>query len=256
MKMLPNPLMKLNLEPIVKINNFFLIVFLCATFLPNISSAATLQEAKTAIDQKNFSLAREIYETLAEKGDAKAQYNLGLMYASGDGVPYDAGIAASWFKKSAAQGYREAQYTLAVMTFNKELDALDYMQAIKWYQAAAEQGHLKSQENLGILFYRGDTIEQDINSSIYWFQLAANQNSSEAQQFLAYIYSNGAVPEDLTKAGMWMMLSAENPDTRHLNKRKNLLKFLMSKMTAEQITLARELTKKCVAQQFKDCQAL
>jgi uncharacterized protein len=229
---------------------------LFAILAANVSNAATLQEAKIAIDQKNFVLAREIYESLAEKNDVKAQYNLGLMYASGDGVAYDATKAASYFKMAADQGYREAQYTLAVMIFNKELENLDYLQAIQWYQAAAKQGHLKSQENLGILFYRGDAIDQDINSSLYWFQLAANQNSSEAQQYLAYIYSNGAVPEDLVKAGMWMMLSAENPDPRHQNKRANLLKFITSKMTAEQITQARQLAKKCVEQQFKDCQAL
>ena len=233
----------------------FALIF-TSTFLTSLAHGTSLQEAKIAIEAKNYKKAYEIYQALADEGDAKAQYNLGLMYASGDGVKYDANQAASWYKKSADQGYKEAQYALAVMIFNKELETLDYTQAVKWYQAAAAQGHIKSQENLGMLFYRGDAIEQDINSSIYWFQLAANQNSSEAQQYLAYIYSNGAVPEDLVKAGMWMMLSAENPDTRHLNKRKNLLKFLMSKMTPEQITLARELTKKCVVQQFKDCQAL
>jgi TPR repeat protein len=237
-------------------NKIIFCIALFALLNTTISQAATLQEAKVAIDQKNFTRAREIYESLAEKGDVKAQYNLGLMYASGDGVAYDAAKAASYFKKAAEQGYPDAQYTLAVMTFNKELENLDYMQAIQWYQAAAKQGHLKSQENLGILFYRGDAIEQDLNSSIYWFQLAANQNSSEAQQYLAYIYSNGAVPEDLVKAGMWMTLSAENPDPRHQKKRTNLLKFLTSKMSAEQIAQAQLLAKKCVAQQYKDCQAL
>ncbi len=224
--------------------------------LVNLAHGTSLQEAKSAIEAKNYKKAYEIYQSLAQEGDAKAQYNLGLMYASGDGVKYDLAQAANWYKKSADLGYKEAQYALAVMIFNKEIETLDYTQAIKWYQAAATQGHLKSQENLGILFYRGDAIEQDINSSIYWFQLAANQNSSEAQQYLAYIYSNGAVPEDLVKAGMWMTLSAENPDTRHLNKRKNLLKFLTSKMSAAQITQAQELAKKCVAQEYKDCQAL
>lgn len=233
----------------------FALIFI-STFSISLAHGTSLQEAKSVIEAKDYKKAYEIYQALAQGGDAKAQYNLGLMYASGDGVKYDANQAASWYRKSADQGYREAQYALAVMIFNKELEPLDYTQAIKWYQAAAAQGHIKSQENLGMLFYRGDTIEQDINSSIYWFQLAANQNSSEAQQYLAYIYSNGAVKEDLAKAGMWMTLSAENPDTRHLNKRKNLLKFLTSKMTPEQITQARELAKKCIAQQFKDCQAL
>ena len=240
----------------MNIKKLCITLILTTTFITNIVHAGSLQEAKNAIDQKNYKLAREIYEVLAQEGDAKAQYNLGLMYASGDGVSYDAAQAASWYKKSASQGYREAQYALAVMTFNKELEDLDYTQAIKWYQAAAAQGHVRSQENLGMLFYRGDAIEQDINSSIYWFQLAANQNSSEAQQYLAYIYSNGAIPEDIVKAGMWMMLSADNPDSRHKNKRTNLLKFLSSKMTTEQISQARQLANKCVEQQFKNCQAL
>ena len=224
--------------------------------LSSYSYAATLLEAKTAIDQKNYALAKEIYQSLAQQGDAKAQYNLGLMYASGDGVIYDANQAAYWYQQSSKQGYREAQYALAVMTFNKELESLDYTQAIAWYQAAAKQGHVKSQENLGILFYRGDVIDQDIQSAIHWFQSAANQNSSEAQQYLAYIYSSSLVPEDLIKAGMWMLLSADNPDPRHKNKRTKMLSFLSAKMTPVQTEQAKQLAKKCTEQQFKDCHML
>ena len=44
----------------------------------------------------------------AEQGNANAQYNLGVMYANGDGVTKDAVKAVEWYQKAAAQGYADA----------------------------------------------------------------------------------------------------------------------------------------------------
>jgi TPR repeat protein len=40
----------------------------------------------------------------AEQGNAKAQTNLGVMYANGQGVPQDYVLAHMWFNLAAAQG--------------------------------------------------------------------------------------------------------------------------------------------------------
>ena len=48
----------------------------------------------------------------ARQGDAEAQYNLGVCYEYGKGVPQDDAQAAEWFKKAAEQGYAEAQCQL------------------------------------------------------------------------------------------------------------------------------------------------
>ena len=40
----------------------------------------------------------------AEAGSAQAQYNLGLMYDNGEGVPEDDGEAVKWYRKAAEQG--------------------------------------------------------------------------------------------------------------------------------------------------------
>lgn len=48
----------------------------------------------------------------AEQGNPEAQYNLGVMYAKGQGVPKDGGQALFWFRKAAEQDYAEAQYLL------------------------------------------------------------------------------------------------------------------------------------------------
>ncbi len=61
------------------------------------------------IDQKQ---AVHWYSKAAKQGDADAQYNLGIMYARGEGVALDNKRALFWFKKSAAQGHVGAQGVL------------------------------------------------------------------------------------------------------------------------------------------------
>ena len=48
------------------------------------------------------------YLAAAEKGDAKAQWNVGLMDLAGLGVPQDLVAAEQWIEKAAAQGYADA----------------------------------------------------------------------------------------------------------------------------------------------------
>ena len=48
------------------------------------------------MNMKNLTLT--ICLTLAEQGDARAQHNLGLMYANGQGVPQDNVYAYMWVK--------------------------------------------------------------------------------------------------------------------------------------------------------------
>ena len=51
----------------------------------------------------------EEVRALAEQEDVITQYNLGVMYANGEGVPEDDVLAYMWFNVAAAQGYEGAQ---------------------------------------------------------------------------------------------------------------------------------------------------
>ena len=53
-------------------------------------------------------------KALADTGDVSAQYNLGVMYDLGQGVPEDSVEAVKWYTKAANQGYAEAQYKMGV----------------------------------------------------------------------------------------------------------------------------------------------
>jgi uncharacterized protein len=70
----------------------------------------------------------------AEQGDALAQYNLGRMYETGEGVPKDYKEAAKWCCKSAEQGNADAQYTLGWMFENGEGVPEDRKESVKWYR--------------------------------------------------------------------------------------------------------------------------
>lgn len=49
----------------------------------------------------------------AERGDAEAQFRLGLRYSEGDGVTRDSGRALHWLRLAADQGFEAARFLLA-----------------------------------------------------------------------------------------------------------------------------------------------
>ncbi|MBR0222370.1 MAG: ankyrin repeat domain-containing protein [Synergistaceae bacterium] len=53
------------------------------------------------------------FKKSAEQGDAEAQYNLGMMYANGNGVAEDQWEAVVWLRKAAKQGHKAARNELA-----------------------------------------------------------------------------------------------------------------------------------------------
>jgi len=57
---------------------------------------------------QDYKQAVKWYTKAAEQGDADAQYNLGLMYANGQGVPQDNVYAHMWSNLGAANGIEAA----------------------------------------------------------------------------------------------------------------------------------------------------
>jgi uncharacterized protein len=88
---------------------------------------------------KNAVKAIEWYQKAAEQGDVSAQFKLGVMYRSGEGMPKNAVKAAEWFKKAAAQGDADAQFNLGVMYNTGEGVAKDLILAYAWLNLAATQ---------------------------------------------------------------------------------------------------------------------
>ena len=73
-------------------------------FSPTEGWSADFQKGLTAAQRGDFATALREWEPLAEQGNARAQSNLGAMYAFGDGVPKDYVYAHMWGNIAAANG--------------------------------------------------------------------------------------------------------------------------------------------------------
>ena len=71
----------------------------------------------SAYTQSPYAKAARIAR-LAERGDAKAQAELGWLYLRGRGVPQSYHLAAKWFYRAAEQGQGGAQFELGLL-YNK-----------------------------------------------------------------------------------------------------------------------------------------
>ena len=64
--------------------------------------------AVDAYEREDYKTAYKLFLPLAEQEDAEAQYNLGVMYGKGRGVPQDYVSAHMWFNLSGSNGYKDA----------------------------------------------------------------------------------------------------------------------------------------------------
>jgi TPR repeat protein len=106
--------------------------------------AEPFEEGFKAFEGGNYPTAMRLLRPLAAEGDAKAQYNVGVMYEEGLGV------------------------------------SIDYTEAVGWLLQAAEQGHSEAKNHLGFLYLYGRGVSQDYVSAHMWFDLAASEGNARA----------------------------------------------------------------------------
>jgi uncharacterized protein len=140
-------------------------------------SAQDFLKGWAAYESGDYATALKEWKPLAEQGAADAQYNLGVMYDKGRGVPQNNKDAVKWYRLAAEQGNANAQFNLGNMYYNGQGVLQDYKEAAKWYRLAAEQGDAMAQNNLGVMYDNGQGVLQDNVLAHIWFNLgAANGN--------------------------------------------------------------------------------
>ncbi len=148
----------------------------------------------------------------------------------------DFATALKEFTIAAEQGLDLAQYNLAILYFTGQGVEQDFDEAFKWTKAAAEQGHTNAQFNLGALYYTGSGTAVDLDAALQWYSNAAQAQHAVAQYNLATMYENGEGTDlDLVQAYFWANASQYN----EYSEATILLQALAAKMSAEQITAAR-----------------
>lgn len=170
------------------------------------------KQIKDSGDSKTKYHSIEELTQASEKGDAQAQYLLGMCYEFGWGVDVDKNMAEELYRHSAEQGLAAGQFCLA----NILCTALEYetevvtryittrkrsVEALSWYKKAAEQGDVESIYQIGIFYQKGLGVDKDFSEASKWFSKAADLGFPAAQYALALQYGDGkGVNRDLRKA--------------------------------------------------------
>jgi TPR repeat protein len=172
----------------------------------------------------------------ADTGDAQAQWELGEIYARGDGVTRSYKEAAIWYRRAAEQGSAEARAALGELYQAGQGVSKDLAEASKWFQLAASQGNVRGQYSLGFMYETGRGLAQDQVQAAKWYRLAAEQGEPVAQYDLGQRYDLGVgVPVDRVEALKWLTLAAAQGQSDAAETREKV----KSKMTRKEISEAK-----------------
>jgi TPR repeat protein len=175
-----------------------------------IPSVADFKDGLDAYDRADYATALKEWQPIAERGDPNAQYNLGLMFALGHGVPKDYQKAADWYRKAAEQGVAAAQYNLGVMFANGQGVAQNNEEATKWFLKAAGQGIDNAEINLGDLYAEGEGASKNYAEAEKWYRKAAERGVASAAFNLGVMYDLGqGVTRDYDEAIKWYTKAAD-----------------------------------------------
>ena len=193
---------------------FILIIAICTGVLwggPAIASYEALVRAYAAAERGDYAAALAGFRTLAEKGDSAAQYNLGVMYRRGLGVPQDYAEAIKLFRKAAERSAdfhirTGAQIGITGMYHEGLGVPQDYAEAVKWARKAAELGAAEAQNYLGTMLEDDQGVLQDYVQAHKWYNLAAAQGEENAGKWrdeLAEKMTPSQIEKAQTLAAEW-----------------------------------------------------
>ncbi|MEX2480433.1 MAG: tetratricopeptide repeat protein [Gammaproteobacteria bacterium] len=176
-----------------------------------------------AYKEGDYVRALTVFSPLAEAGDARAQFALGLLFDNGEGTPRDDAAAFAWYRKSAAQGFAKAQYNLALMCEARRAVCAD--SARDWFARAALRGNadavtrlrgyasagdVEAALQLGRMYTQGRGVARDPRAAYAWFEQAATAGHADAAFALGVLHEQGVgVAQSYAEAARWYARAAE-----------------------------------------------
>jgi len=167
--------------------------------------ASELEDGFQAFTAGNYEQALRLWLPLAEKDDADAQYNLGILYMKGLGVEKNLKTAFIWYKRASANGHTDAMFNLGSMYNKGKVIVRSTKDANRWWLKAAELGNDAAQFNIAVKYAYGGSVRKDVNEALKWWRKSALQGNKDARAALHQIYTEGllGITADPQKAKRW-----------------------------------------------------
>ena len=167
--------------------------------------------AMEAYQAKNYDAALRLWQPSAARGDAEAQYSLGVMHANGEGVAKDPAAAVAWYRKAADQGHGRAQFNLGLAYRGGQGVEKSEVQAVDWFRRSAESGYPDGQLAYGLTLMGAMGVAANEAEAMKWLTKAAAAGHPKAQHLMGLANLNGfaGMPKDAKEAVRLFQLAAK-----------------------------------------------
>lgn len=240
-----------------------------ATVLPPDLDGASATEAFRYGVQEYYAgdkrAALEALRIAAEKGHAVAQWKLGRMYMTGDGVDEDDAKAFSYFSEVANAHADDSPYGRQAPFVADSFVALGgyYLHGVSsagvepdidrardlFAYAASYFGDAEAQYRLGMLFLDRNAGKPDVRQAARWLHLAAIKGHVPAQIALGkLLYETTGLGVDRVQGLKWLAIARARADTTTLHKAVEAQAVALSSAGQDEQALAEELAKEWLAQ--------
>jgi hypothetical protein len=109
----------------------------------------------------------------AQKGNPKAEAQLGEMLLRGDGIPKDEARGVALIEKAARAGQSAAAFRIGMLLMNGEGGvAKDPVRALAYFRAAAAGGEAEAYFNIGAAYASARGVKRDYAEALGWLILA------------------------------------------------------------------------------------
>ena len=177
---------------------------------------ADVAQGLEAFRRGDYAAARAVWEPLAKSGDAAAQFNLGILFRRGLGVPADNRLAIGWFERAAVRGHPIAQFNLGLIYEQGIGVPPNRPAALRLYRRAAKgdkadqtfkPARARAQFRLANLLLHGNSVNR--SAGMYWMQQSGENGYIEAQFQLGLAFAAGRyLPRDPAVAARWFQQAA------------------------------------------------
>jgi len=166
--------------------------------------ADALSDGSAAYARGDYATAAATWGALAARGNAEAEFRMGVLHLRGEGVKQNTKTAMDWFRTAAGRGHPEAQYLIGSRLVRSP-DEKDHEAAYRMFRDAADQGHAGAMVFLAQMFNRGHGVPRDGEQSEVWMRTAALSGSDHAALLLSQAWQHGkGVDPDPFTALIWM----------------------------------------------------
>ena len=173
--------------------NSFSVVCVSPTFLLLLSSTVALADYEDGVEAAfagDYDTAFKEFTIAAKEGLSLAQYNLGILYFTGQGVEQDFDEAFEWTKRAAEQGHLNAQFNLGSLYLDGQGTQVSVLEGVNWFTQAAKNGHANSAYTLAKMHQEGDFVDSDLVLAHAWAAQSEINEHPEANSLKKEIAQN------------------------------------------------------------------